>query len=233
MSENVRGVHAQIVQLMARRILTGQLAEGHTINVPSLQAELGVSLTAVREALKVLTAKGLVDARQKRGTFVRPRSEWCLLDRDVIRWQFDAPGDGPDPRLLEELHEVRGIIEPAAARLAAERASQEDLEALQQALESMAAATDPLAAADADLIFHRTLLGATNNELLTRMEVFMETGLADRDRLVHLAKPSDHSVPSHRMVVEKIRARDPRGAERAMQRLLDKARKDLTEVRGQ
>ena len=65
MSENVvRGVHARIVQLMARRILTGQLAEGHTINVPSLQAELGVSLTAVREALKVLTAKGLVGARQ-------------------------------------------------------------------------------------------------------------------------------------------------------------------------
>jgi GntR family galactonate operon transcriptional repressor len=234
LSDNVvRGAHGQIVHLMARRILTGQLAEGHTINVSSLQAELGVSLTAVREALKVLTAKGMVDARQKRGTFVRPRSDWHLLDRDVIRWQFDTPGgEGPDPQLLEELHEVRGIIEPAAARLAAERASQEDLDALDAALEAMATAPDPLAAVDADLAFHRTLLGATNNELLTKMEVFMETGLADRDRLVHLAKPSDDPVPSHRKVVEKIRARDPRGAERAMQRLLDKARRDLSEVRG-
>lgn len=230
MSENVvRGVHGQIVQLMARRILSGQLAEGHTINPTSLQAELGVSLTAVREALKVLTAKGMVDARQKRGTFVRPRSDWHLLDRDVIRWQFDSD---TDPQLLDELHEVRGIIEPAAARLAAERASEADLEALDEALEAMASAQDPLAAVEADLAFHRTLLGATNNELLTKMEVFMETGLADRDRLVHLAKPSDDPVPSHRKVVDKIRARDPRGAERAMQRLLDKARKDLSEVSG-
>jgi GntR family transcriptional regulator, galactonate operon transcriptional repressor len=230
MSETVvRGVHGQIVQLMARRILSGQVAEGHTIDPASLQRELGVSLTAVREALKVLTAKGLVDARQKRGTFVRPRSDWHLLDRDVIRWQFDTDAD---PRLLEELHEVRGIIEPAAARLAAERASDEDLAALDVALEAMANAADPLAAVDADLSFHRALLGATSNELLTKMEVFMETGLADRDRLVHLAKPSDDPVPSHRKVVERIRARDPRGAERAMQRLLDKARKDLSEVRG-
>lgn len=226
----VRGVHGQIVQLMARRILSGEVGEGQTIDVALLQRELGVSLTAVREALKVLTAKGLVDARQKRGTFVRPRSDWHLLDRDVIRWQF---GDKDvDPRLLEELHEVRGIIEPAAARFAAERASAEDLDRLETALTAMAGATHPLEAVTADLDFHRSLLAATNNELLTKMEVFMETGLADRDRLVHLAKPSDDPVPSHRKVVERIRARDPRGAERAMQRLLDKARKDLNEVRG-
>jgi DNA-binding FadR family transcriptional regulator len=230
-SENVvRGVHGQIVQLMARRILSGQLEEGHTISVSSLQRELGVSLTAVREALKVLTAKGMVDARQKRGTFVRPRSDWHLLDRDVIRWQFDSD---TDPQLLEELHEVRGIIEPAAARLAAERACDDDLAALETALEALATAGDALAAVDADLAFHRALLAATNNEMLTKMEVFMETGLADRDRLVHRAKPSDDPVPSHRRVVDKIRARDPRGAERAMQRLLDKARRDLSEVRGQ
>src|SRR6185436_17972491 len=105
--------------------------------------ELGVSLTALREALKVLTAKGLVDARQKRGTFVRPRADWQLLDAEVIRWQF---AERADPKLLDELHEVRGIVEPAAARLAAERATDDDITTLEGALTAMLeanAATNP------------------------------------------------------------------------------------------
>jgi DNA-binding FadR family transcriptional regulator len=224
-----RGLHGQIVEVMAQRILSGQIPEGATINVPELQADLGVSLTAVREALKVLTAKGLVDARQKRGTFVRPRSDWNLLDSDMIRWHFD---DDVRPELLEELHEVRGIVEPAAARLAALRAQPAHLEALDAALEQMASATDDLAAADADLRFHRALLAATGNELLTKMEVIMETGLADRDRLVHKVKPSDDPLPSHRRVVDAVRAGDPAAAEQAMRELLAKAAEDLTEVRG-
>jgi DNA-binding FadR family transcriptional regulator len=224
-----RGLHGQIVQVMAQRILSGQIPEGATINVPDLQADLGVSLTAVREALKVLTAKGLVDARQKRGTFVRPRSDWNLLDADMIRWHFD---DDVRPELLEELHEVRGIVEPAAARLAAVRAEESHLEALDAAMAAMESATDDHAAVAADLAFHRALLAATGNELLTKMEVIMETGLADRDRLVHKVKPSDDPVPSHRRVLEAIRSGDPAAAESAMRELLAKAAEDLTEVRG-
>ncbi|WP_237771347.1 FadR/GntR family transcriptional regulator [Kribbella sp. ALI-6-A] len=223
-----RGLHGQIVEVMAQRILSGQIPEGATINVPDLQADLGVSLTAVREALKVLTAKGLVDARQKRGTFVRPRSDWNLLDADMIRWHFD---DDVRPELLEELHEVRGIVEPAAARLAAIRAEESDLAALDTALAAMASATDDLAAVQADLAFHKALLAATGNELLTKMEVIMETGLAGRDRLVHKAKPSDDPVPSHQRVVEAVRAGDPEGAELAMRELLAKAAEDLSDVR--
>jgi DNA-binding FadR family transcriptional regulator len=213
---------------MAQRILSGQIPEGSTINVPELQADLGVSLTAVREALKVLTAKGLVDARQKRGTFVRPRSAWNLLDADMIRWHFD---DDVRPELLEELHEVRGIVEPAAARLAAVRADHNNLRALDEALEAMSTATDDLAAVDADLAFHKALLAATGNELLTKMEVIMETGLADRDRLVHRVKPTDDPIPIHRAVLEAVRAKDPDAAELAMRQLLAKAAEDLSEVR--
>lgn len=225
----LRGLHGQIVEVMAQRILSGQIPQGATINVPDLQADLGVSLTAVREALKVLTAKGLVDARQKRGTFVRPRSDWNLLDADMIRWHFD---DDVRPELLAELHEVRGIVEPAAARLAALRADDAQLATLDEALEEMASAHDDLAAVTADLAFHRALLAATGNELLTRMEVIMETGLADRGRLVHRQKPADDPVPSHRRVLDAVRAHDPVGAESAMHELLTKAAQDLTEVRG-
>ncbi|TDD45656.1 FadR family transcriptional regulator [Kribbella antibiotica] len=225
-----RGLHGQIVEVMAQRILSGTIPEGATINVPDLQADLGVSLTAVREALKVLTAKGLVDARQKRGTFVRPRTDWNLLDPDMIRWHFSDSDVRPE--LLEELHEVRGIVEPAAARLAAVRAQDSHLEALDIAMAAMESATDDLAAVAADLAFHRALLAATGNELLTKMEVIMETGLADRDRLVHKVKPSDDPVPSHRRVLEAIRAHDPVAAEQAMKELLAKAAEDLHEVRG-
>jgi DNA-binding FadR family transcriptional regulator len=214
--------------VVAQRILSGQIPEGSTINVAELQADLGVSLTAVREALKVLTEKGLVDARQKRGTFVRPRSDWNLLDADMIRWHFD---DDVRPELLEELHEVRGIVEPAAARLAAVRADDNDLRALDEALEAMSTATSGLAAVDADLAFHKALLAATGNELLTKMEVIMETGLADRDRLVHRVKPTDDPIPSHRTVLEAVRAKDPEAAELAMRQLLAKAAEDLSEVR--
>lgn len=224
-----RGLHGQIVEVMAQRILSGRIPEGATINVPDLQADLGVSLTAVREALKVLTAKGLVDARQKRGTFVRPRSDWNLLDADMIRWHFD---DDVRPELLEELHEVRGIVEPAAARLAAVRASAAQIELLEKALESMSLATDDLAAAEADVAFHKALLAATGNELLTKLEIVIETGLAGRDRLVHKLKPSDDPVPSHARVVDAVRAHDPEGAELAMRELLAKAAEDLSAVRG-
>src|ERR1700746_1337182 len=85
---------------------------------PGWQAEFGVSLTVMRESLKVLAAKGLVGARQKRGTYVRQRADWNLLDPDVLRWQFSAKSGAS---LLRSLDEVRAIIEPAAARLAALR----------------------------------------------------------------------------------------------------------------
>ena len=164
-----RGLHGQIVEVMAQRILSGQIPEGATINVTELQSDLGVSLTAVREALKVLTAKGLVDARQKRGTFVRPRSDWNLLDADMIRWHFSDADARPE--LLEELHEVRGIVEPAAARLAALRSDDTHLTALDEALAAMESATDDLAAVTADLAFHRALLAATHNEQIGRAHV--------------------------------------------------------------
>jgi DNA-binding FadR family transcriptional regulator len=226
-----RGVHGQTVEVIARRILAGEIAAGATLNITALQAELDVSLTALREALKVLSAKGIVDARQKRGTFVRPRADWNLLDGDVIRWQF---AEGADPRLLDQLHEVRSIIEPAAARLAANRATEADLATLDGALDEMSAADgDLVAVVGADLSFHRALLAATHNELLERMEVVMETGLAERDRLVHGVAQHDDPVPSHRAVVDAIRANDATGAEQAMRGLLDKAVRDVEKVREQ
>jgi DNA-binding FadR family transcriptional regulator len=218
-----RGVHGQTVETLGMRIVSGAIAEGEILDVAALIAELGVSQTPLREALKVLTAKGLVDARQKRGTFTRPRASWNLLDSDVMRWRFAT---GEAGQVLGDLAEVRDAVEPAAARLAAARRTDADLEALDTALAAMGAADDPAAAAAADLAWHRALLAATHNELFQRMDIFIEPGLAERDRLVHAA-PADDPVPSHRAVADAVRARDARGAENAMRALLDRAEHDL------
>ncbi|WP_203662130.1 FadR/GntR family transcriptional regulator [Actinocatenispora rupis] len=219
-----RGIHGQTVERLARRILSGQLAEGDTIDIPALEAELDVSRTALREALKVLAAKGLVGARQKRGTFVRTREEWNLLDGDVMRWQFAGP-ERTWTRFLGDLAEVRGLVEPPAAHLAATRRTTEDVAALDAALDAMAAAGSPADAVAADLGFHRALLAATHNELLARMEVVIERALAERDRIVHEAAAPD-PVPVHRAVRDAVAAGDPDAARDAMETLLALADQD-------
>lgn len=137
----------------------------------------------VREALKVLAAKGLVQSRQRRGTVVLPRESWNLLDGDILRWQGRLP---PDFGFLERLAEVRAMVEPPAARFAAQRRTSQDLDTMRAALDDMAAALqDPDIMVDADLRFHRALLDAAHNEVLSRMEVILATGLQIRDRFVH------------------------------------------------
>ncbi|MCP2241301.1 FadR/GntR family transcriptional regulator [Lentzea aerocolonigenes] len=228
MSEKrLRGVHGQTVEALAGRILAGEIAEGDTLDLPALREELDVSLTALREALKVLSAKGIIDARQKRGTFVQPRSSWNLLDTDVMRWQTQA---GADHGLFDELTEMRVIVEPAAARLAAERASDTDIEALSAALDRMADARDLAATVRADLEFHRLLMAATHNTFLTQVERIIAIGLAERDKLVH-GSVDDDPVPSHRAVLDAIAARDPEGAYEAMRALVDKSGADLDRLR--
>ncbi|GAA2099082.1 FadR/GntR family transcriptional regulator [Actinomadura alba] len=224
-----RGVHGQIVETIARLIFTGAFPPGANIDVVELQARLGVSATALREAMKVLAAKGLIAARPKLGTFVRPQADWNLLDGDVIRWKFAA---GPDRGFLGELHEIRSIVEPAVAGLAARRRGDQDLAALEQALDRMVRARGTAAASTAaDLEFHRALLVASGNDLLARMDVVMGAGMASRAELVHGAPGSTDPVPSHQAVLDAIAARDAGVAEAAMRDLLALAWRDLERVR--
>jgi DNA-binding FadR family transcriptional regulator len=224
-----RGLHGQAVEVIGERIVRGQYPPGSSLHPDLIERELGVSKTVVREALRVLAAKGLIDSRQKRGTFVRPRTEWNLLDSALLRWQ----GLGtPERTFLDNLAEVRGIVEPAGARLAALRRDDADLAALTDALQRMIAAdTDAHAMVEADLAFHRALLAAAHNELLTRMEVVIEAGLQVRDHIVHSGEHWSDSVPAHRAVLAAVHARDPDGAATAIEALLTQASADLATVR--
>lgn len=219
-----RGLHGQTVEALAEMIFGGEVKEGGTLDVHALQERLGVSSTALREAMKVLAAKGLIGARPKLGTYVRPRADWHLLDGDVIRWKFAGR---PDPGFLRDLHELRAMVEPPVARFAALRRTPEQLAGLERALELMAGGDDPV---EADLAFHRGLLEAGGNELMVRMEVVLGAGLAGRDRLVHGSDHTDDPVPSHLAVLDAIRKGDADAAERAMRDLLDKAWRDVEEL---
>ncbi|MGW3084853.1 FadR/GntR family transcriptional regulator [Streptomyces sp. NPDC001110] len=225
-----RGIHGQVVEALGYRIVSGRIAQGDTIDVRSVAEEMDISLTVMRESLKVLAGKGLIDSRQKRGTFVQSEREWNFLDADVIRWRV-AGGHGA--KLLGDLAEVRAIIEPAVARHAAARRSERDLVALEEALEAMGRTEgDAEAAAGADTAFHRALFRATGNDLLARFDLLLEPGLRERDLLVHTHRQDDDPVPSHRAVLDAVRDADPDRAHAAMTELLDKAGADAETVAG-
>jgi len=118
----------------------------------------------VREAIKTLAAKGLLSVRPRHGTHVRPRRDWSLLDRDVLSWVVGD--DEPDRDLLLAIQEVRSIIEPAAAALAAERATRSDRGRINAALAAMETAPDQASAIAADKAFHLAILDATHNPVL-------------------------------------------------------------------
>ncbi|EIE99462.1 FadR/GntR family transcriptional regulator [Saccharomonospora glauca] len=223
-----RGVHGQTVATLGARIVSGALPRGSVLDLAALGRELDVSMTALRESLRVLAAKGLVEARQKRGTVVRGRAHWNLLDPDVIRWRASA---GETARLLRDLGELRGMVEPAVAALAARRRDEADLTELDAALEDMTAAGhgDAEAAAAADLRWHRALLRATHNELVAALDSLVEPTLSLRDALVHEARATD-PVPRHAAVVDAVRRRDPEAAEAAMRVLLAEAAEDVAGV---
>jgi DNA-binding FadR family transcriptional regulator len=222
-----RGLHGAVVHDIGVRILSGELKPGEPLPVDEgLGDEAAVSRTVLREAIKVLAAKRLVESRPKTGTRVRPRREWNLLDPDVLAWQVEA---GADAAFLAQALEVRRMIEPAAARLAAERATDEQIAALYEAYAGMAAAGDDLDAFMApDLRFHTILLEACENELLEHMsEIFTAVLRTVFSYSSSSSRAYPRAARRHRAIARAIEARDPDAAELAMLRLIDDTRADL------
>ncbi len=224
-----RGQHGRIVRELGIRILSGDLPPGTILDLEGLSRQYGASRTVMREAIKVLAGKGLVDSVRRRGTFVQAQSQWYRLDPDVLRWQFEATADAA---LFRQLSEVRLMIEPTAAALAAENRTEDDLDALGDALALMAQhqpGSDATKFIEADIAFHVTLLKATHNDLAASLSVVIEIGLATRDDLIHSRDtPTKESLRAHRRILDSVAAREPREAERRMRVLLASAASDLS-----
>jgi GntR family transcriptional regulator, galactonate operon transcriptional repressor len=160
--------HAMVAHEIGRRIIGGDYPEGGGLPPESdLAVQFGVSRQVVREALKVLAAKGLIASRRRTGTSVLPRSSWNLLDPDVVTWHTP---ENIRQELLEDLIELRRTIEPAAAALAAQRVDVERLARIKAALDAMRANVDnEVAFLQADSEFHAALLAASGNSLFDRL----------------------------------------------------------------
>lgn len=221
-----RGTHGRAVHAIAQRVVNGEYPPGTLLDPERLEHELDVSRTVVREMLRVLAAKAMVAARPRHGTVVLPRTAWNLLDPDLLRWQADAYGT--DSRFLHQLAEVRAIVEPAGARLAAHRRTRSDLAQMDAALQAMIEAGNlGEAAVEADLRFHRAMLVAAHNDLMLAMEAVIETGLRARDQLVHDDPSCADPIPIHKEILAAVRLREPDRAATAMDRLLAQAERDV------
>jgi DNA-binding FadR family transcriptional regulator len=218
-------VHRDVVDTLARRIMSGTIRPGEGLpNTQDLSAELGVSRSALREAIKVLGAKGMLEVRPRTGTRVLPRSSWNLMDPELLGWC----GPSLDADLVRSLLECRHLIEPGAAALAAQRATTVQLGTIEMALEAMARAASLDERVQADLDFHVAVLRASGNLFLAQWGLTVSSVLLAAFRLSTGASDSyDVAFSAHRDVVEAVRMRDAAAADRAMRAVLGAMAHDL------
>lgn len=226
-------VHEQVVEALGRAILRGDYAAtGYLPSEPQLCETLQVSRSAVREAVKVLGGKGLVSARPHIGTVIRPREEWNMLDTDLLAWSIEGE---PDSRMVMSLIEARQVIEPAAARFAAQRATAADLAEMERAFLGMSAAAeahDHAAYHAADKDFHAAMLAASHNLVFRQLATTIAAALAYSFRVTSRRGPDlGVALAHHGEVLECIRMRNVEGASSAMLSLLEGTIRDLNRRR--
>lgn len=222
----VRNLHGQVVQELGRLIVGGEIAPGENLPREELLAErMKVSRTALREAMKVLSAKGLIESRQKTGTRVRKTVYWNQLDADVLAWRCASM---PTDDFVEKLVEMREVIEPAAAAAAARRRTGEQMLRIEEAYAAMTAAASLDAWTEADLAFHEAVLHGTHNELMVSLFSVIETALGSYFQLsASSAGDFRYSLPHHKKVMDAIRRRQPEVAREAMQKMVADSRSNI------
>lgn len=205
--------------MLGTAILRGDYApESILPREAELMGTLGVSRTVLREALRTLTSKGLIESRPRVGTRVRPRHAWNLLDVDVLDWYSRV---AEPMQFALKLQEMREMIEPYAAGLAAASHADDTFGALAAAHAAMAAARNVDEWVRADLQFHLSVLIACSNELLIPLGTLIERTLEAQLRLnAKRAEVFNASLAEHTAVFEAIRERDAAAARDAMARLL-------------
>lgn len=219
-------------------IVRGEFAEGERL---PLEAELAkrfsVSRNTLREAMRLLVAKGMVEIAPRRGSFVLSRDRWNTLDVDVLEWSRD--GSRADPAFMTEILRVREMVEPFAAAEAARCASAAQVAAIAAAVARMqreADGCDIAASVEADLAFHMTVADAARNRFIKSIaRSIMHALRINFETLIAVPDNFRSNVANHQTVAERIDARDPDGARVAMERLLARAKADterLTRANG-
>ncbi|WDR03075.1 FadR/GntR family transcriptional regulator [Devosia algicola] len=221
-------VREWILSTLGKRILGGHYPEGAALPIEAdLCAEFDVSRTVLREAVKMLTAKGLLVSRKRAGTLVRSASNWNRLDADVLSWMGSLD---PDPVFVRGLLEARLAIEPASARLAAMHSTSMDLATIEAAYHDMRTtpADDLAGRIAADVAFHIGILEASHNPVFAGLGKLIKHALEDSFRLTTRTTESySRALRAHGDVLEAIRLRQPDIASERMRALVDVAMVDL------
>jgi DNA-binding FadR family transcriptional regulator len=230
MGGKVQRIPGKIAQEVGADIVSGRLKPGALLaDEITASGRRRVSRSAYREAIHILAAKGLVQSRPKLGTRVSPLASWHLLDPDVLAWMFTVE---PQLALLVNLFELRKMIEPEVAALAAERRSLKQLNEMGLALEVMARETlHSQEGRDADEAFHAKLIEACGNPFLTSLSGSVTTTVIWSTVFKHRVEGlKRNSMPEHLKVYEAVAARDTAGARTAMRELIELALADTTEA---
>jgi DNA-binding FadR family transcriptional regulator len=211
------------VKIVSGKLQPGTILEGEI----AASGQRKVSRSAYREAVRILVAKGLVRSKPKTGTCVNQRRDWHLLDPDVLSWIFQVE---PDYGLLVNLFELRRVVEPEAAALAAQRRSSDHLRSMAEALDIMAKYTlVTKEGRDADQDFHAALLAASGNDFLATLTASIAAAVMwstiFKQRFAPLKR---NPVPDHRKVYDAVAAGNADAARKAMAELVDLAFVDTT-----
>ena len=217
----------QVARELGRRIVAGSFEAGVLLDEENTLAEkYQVSRVVIRDAVKILVGKGLLDVRRGIGTRVKPRDQWAMLDDDVLAWHLSTP---PNMSFLKQLMEIRLSFEPKAARWAAERATDEEIEEIRAAYNAMEAEEGSIENfVIADAVFHRSILRAAHNEFLKAMEGVIYSALLISIRITNTdPRSNEQSIPIHKDVYQAIVDRDGELAEKLTETLLNDASKKL------
>jgi DNA-binding FadR family transcriptional regulator len=207
-----------MVDALGRAIVVGDFDVASFPTEAELAKLHGVSRSVTREAVKMLTAKGLLSARPRQGTTVRPREYWNLFDTDILRWLLERRFS---LELLVQFNQLRIALEPEAAALAARNATEEDRAAISSGLDRMRDAErgdDEVLAAD--IAFHVAILEGSGNPFYRQLSDMVETALRTSIRFTNRIEGRTASVAAHVGVHDAIMARDAAGARSAMQTII-------------
>lgn len=231
---SMRGLQGKVIDAIGRDIVGGKYApESLLPKEADLTATYGVSRTSVREAMKVLSAKGLIEIRQKIGTRVRARDLWNVFDSDVLTWHHQQ---GLSEAVMRDLIELRQVIEPAAARFASSRATMADLRRIERAHLAMAQhVTDPVGYAESDVEFHMAVFAASHNALLSRfghlVADFLHMSFSMQQEAVSRSGVDfTKDAEEHRRVYDAINRGEPDNAAAAMLNVILDGKRALGEA---
>lgn len=213
----------RVTQELGKAIICGTyMADQGLPTEADLCAQFGVSRSAVREAVKMLSAKGLISSRPRQGIRIQPEEKWNIFDPDLLKWLLDR---SPSLKVVQEFLQLRIAIEPEAASLAARYAGPKEVQAIKESLNRMKDAYDSTEKMlEADIAYHVSILYASKNRFYIRLRDFVRTALNVSIRYTSTIKANHEGIiEDHSKVYNAIRNRNPERAKNAMLVIIDEA----------